>query len=80
MKKTAGNNTDSSTAGQKDKAKKAAGSPASGAEIALLAYLAWEKDGMPAGKDQQYWFQAEAQLSRGNNAGTGAMSDLQTGA
>jgi len=33
-------------------------------EIALAAYLAWEKDGRPAGRDSHYWQQAEAELCR----------------
>lgn len=32
-------------------------------EIALAAYLAWEKDGRPAGRDAHYWQQAEGELS-----------------
>jgi len=31
-------------------------------EIARLAYQAWEKDGRPAGRDMEYWLQAETQL------------------
>ena len=31
-------------------------------EIARRAYLAWERDGRPAGRDQQYWFEAEAEV------------------
>jgi hypothetical protein len=32
------------------------------AEIAFLAYQAWNKDGRPLGRDVQYWLEAEAQL------------------
>ena len=31
-------------------------------EIALHAYLIWEKAGRPPGHEQAYWLQAEAQL------------------
>jgi hypothetical protein len=29
-------------------------------EIAKCAYLLWEQDGCPAGRDQEYWFKAQA--------------------
>jgi len=54
--------------------KKAAGrktreaQPVDNAKIAEAAYYAWERDGRPAGHDQQYWFQAEASLRGGNMA------------
>lgn len=31
-------------------------------EIAHLAYLNWQRDGGPIGRDQNYWFEAERQL------------------
>lgn len=31
-------------------------------EIARLAYLNWQKDGCPAGRDLDYWLEAESQL------------------
>jgi hypothetical protein len=31
-------------------------------EIALFAYLAWERDGSPPDRSLQYWLDAEAQL------------------
>ena len=31
-------------------------------EIALSAFLAWERDGRPQGADLNYWFDAEARL------------------
>lgn len=31
-------------------------------EIAIRAYLIWEKEGRPAGRDFDHWLQAEAQL------------------
>ncbi len=31
-------------------------------EVAHLAYLNWQKDGCPAGRDQVYWLEAEQQL------------------
>ena len=31
-------------------------------EIALTAFLAWEKDGRPNGADFRYWLEAEAKL------------------
>jgi len=31
-------------------------------EIAYLAYLNWEKDGKPQGKDLEYWLEAESEL------------------
>jgi hypothetical protein len=32
-------------------------------EIAKLAYLNWEKDGRPQGRDQKYWLEAEQQIN-----------------
>jgi len=31
-------------------------------EIALAAFLAWERDGRQPGRDLEYWLQAEAEL------------------
>lgn len=31
-------------------------------KIAACAYLAWQADGCPAGRDLQYWLEAEAHL------------------
>ena len=31
-------------------------------EIARLAYLNWEKEGRPHGRDQKYWLEAEQQI------------------
>ena len=31
-------------------------------EIAHLAYLNWQKDGCPAGRDMNYWLEAESHL------------------
>lgn len=31
-------------------------------EIALSAFLAWERDGRPANSDQNYWFEAQSRL------------------
>jgi hypothetical protein len=32
------------------------------AEIAFCAYLIWEKEGKPEGRQREYWLQAETQL------------------
>jgi hypothetical protein len=32
------------------------------AAISRIAYELWEKAGRPAGKDQQFWFEAEQQM------------------
>lgn len=46
-----------------------AASPAAGTtereEIARAAYLLWERDGQPQGRDEQYWLEAEAQIRAG---------------
>jgi hypothetical protein len=34
----------------------------SAAHIAQLAYQKWEQQGQPAGRDQEFWLQAEKQL------------------
>jgi hypothetical protein len=34
-------------------------------EIAVRAYLIWEKNGKPHGRDREYWLQAEAELQAG---------------
>lgn len=31
-------------------------------EIANCAYLIWEKEGRPPGREREYWLQAETQL------------------
>jgi hypothetical protein len=31
-------------------------------EIAFCAYLIWEKEGRPPGREREHWFQAETQL------------------
>jgi hypothetical protein len=31
-------------------------------EIAVCAYLIWEKEGRPAGREKEHWLQAETQL------------------
>jgi len=31
-------------------------------EVALAAFLQWEREGRPPGREMQYWFQAEAQI------------------
>jgi len=31
-------------------------------EIALCAFLIWEKEGRPPGRDREHWLQAETQL------------------
>ena len=33
------------------------------AEIARTAYLIWEQEGRPHGRDQAHWFQAERRLT-----------------
>jgi hypothetical protein len=33
-------------------------------EIATCAYYLWESDGRPAGRDEEYWFKAKAQLAK----------------
>jgi hypothetical protein len=33
-------------------------------EIARCAYLLWEHEGKPAGRDQEYWFRAQEQLTQ----------------
>lgn len=38
------------------------GSEPSRKEIAVRAFLAWEADGCPAGRDAQYWLESEAHL------------------
>jgi len=30
--------------------------------IAYCAYMIWEKEGRPAGRDREHWLEAEAQL------------------
>jgi hypothetical protein len=37
-------------------------SPIQHEEIAQLAYLNWQRDGRPLGRDQEYWLEAEQQL------------------
>jgi len=37
-------------------------------EIALHAFFAWEKDGCPQGRDQEYWLAAEAALRASRTA------------
>jgi hypothetical protein len=32
-------------------------------EIAVCAYLIWENEGRPEGRDEEYWYQATVQLS-----------------
>lgn len=32
------------------------------AEISRVAYMNWEKDGRPQGRDAEYWLQAESHL------------------
>jgi hypothetical protein len=32
-------------------------------EIALCAYLIWEKEGRPPGREREFWLQAEIQLA-----------------
>jgi hypothetical protein len=34
-------------------------SPASSEEIAFCAYLIWEKEGRPSGREKEHWLQAE---------------------
>ena len=31
-------------------------------EIALCAYLIWDREGRPSGREKEHWFQAETQL------------------
>ena len=31
-------------------------------QIAHLAYLIWEQEGRPSGREQEHWLQAESQL------------------
>jgi hypothetical protein len=31
-------------------------------EIAFCAYLIWEKEGRPSGREREHWLQAETQL------------------
>jgi hypothetical protein len=31
-------------------------------EIAFCAYLIWEKEGRPSGREKEHWLQAETQL------------------
>jgi hypothetical protein len=38
------------------------GSDPSPNEIARCAYLIWEREGRPTGREMQHWFEAEAQL------------------
>jgi hypothetical protein len=33
--------------------------------ISNHAYRLWEKDGRPDGRDQEYWFRAEAEMKQG---------------
>ena len=37
-------------------------SPPDPEEIAFCAYLIWEKEGRPAGREREHWLQAETQL------------------
>jgi Protein of unknown function (DUF2934) len=32
-------------------------------EVATCAYLIWEQEGRPAGRDMQHWLEAERQLA-----------------
>lgn len=41
------------------------GDPPTDESIASLAYLFWEKEGRPAGRDVDHWLQAEVQLRSG---------------
>jgi len=36
--------------------------PATPEEIAYCAYLIWEKEGRPPGREKEHWLQAETQL------------------
>ena len=50
-------------------------------EIAAYAYHLWEADGRQAGRDAEYWFQAQAQLkARASNAGAAARRDINANA
>jgi hypothetical protein len=49
-------------------------------EIARCAYLLWECEGKPTGRDQEYWFRAQDQLSRASkkdNSGRDAASSAE---
>ncbi len=43
-------------------------------EIAKRAYLLWEKGGRQPGHDQEYWFQAEAELMAASQPGAKALT------
>jgi len=42
-------------------------------EIAVCAYLIWEKEGRPKGREREHWLQAETQLlaTRAHDGWTG---------
>jgi hypothetical protein len=42
-------------------------------EIAYCAYLIWEKEGRPSGREREHWLQAETQLmaTRAHDGWTG---------
>lgn len=48
-------------------------------EIRERAYRLWETEGCPDGREQEYWYRAEAELSGDGQQGDGVDSDLQPG-
>jgi len=62
--------------------------PPTPSEIAVCAYLIWEKEGRPAGRVRDHWLQAEAQLracrahdeSIGDEGNEGNSGQTKTGA
>lgn len=45
------------------------------ADVAACAYLIWEKEGRPHGRDAEHWFQAEALLRTIRAAEAGAAKE-----
>jgi hypothetical protein len=45
------------------------------ADVAACAYMIWEKDGRPHGRDAEHWFQAETLLRAMRAAETGAAKE-----
>ncbi len=44
-------------------------------EIAVVAYLIWEREGCPDGRDLDHWLEAKKQLAHGSTAGGQALKN-----
>ena len=49
-------------------------------EVATCAYLIWEKEGRPCGREKEHWLQAETQLmvTRAHDEWTGKVPNTVT--